>query len=511
MATGASTADVAIILIDARKGILQQTKRHSYIVSTVGVRNVILAVNKLDLVNYSEEVYQNVVSDYMEFSRTSLNLDNVIPIPISALRGDNVLERSPETPWFKCETLIESLESIDISGERTSSSFRMPIQWVNRPNSNFRGFAGQIGSGLLSVGDQIKILPSDIETSIERIVTFDGDVESASAGSSITVTLADEVDASRGAILVSHDSPCDISDQFQAKILWMGNQKMIPGREYIFKSNVQKTIMTITRLKHTLDMNSMEERAAEYLAMNEIGVCTISLNQKIAYENYNADPLMGGFIIIDKINFNTVGMGFIDYSLRRSSNITWQDMDLTKEIRGGQKSQKPLIIWFTGLSGSGKSSIANILEKKLHSIGKHTITLDGDNIRHGLSRDLGFTEEDRVENIRRIAETAKLMLEAGLICITSFISPFASERGWSRSLFESHEFIEVFVDTPIEVCEERDPKGLYKKARNGALPNFTGISSPYEPPVAPEIRLDTQDLTAEESADIIIRYLLDKS
>jgi len=383
----------------------------------------------------------------------------------------------------------------------------MPVQWVNRPNREFRGFAGLIGSGCISPGDKIRVLPSGRESVVERIVTYDGDLELAGAGRSVTLTLEDEIDISRGDIITTANQPCSSADQFQTRILWMNDSAMMPGRQYLFKSNTQTTSMTLGRLKYRIDVNTLEELPANVLDMNEIGVCNISLSNRVAFDPYDEDPVMGGFIIVDRMTNNTVGMGLIDFALRRSDNIHWQSMDVTKQSRAEQKSQKPRLIWFTGLSGSGKSSIANILEKKLQSMGRHTITLDGDNIRHGLNRDLGFTKADRVENIRRVGETSKLMVDAGLICISSFISPFSSEREMVRNLMEDEEFVEVFVDTPLEVCESRDVKGLYAKARSGELPNFTGISSPYEAPENPEIRIDTTKLSAEEAADLIIDYL----
>ena len=507
MATGASTADVAIILVDASQGVLTQTRRHSFIVSMVGVKRIILAVNKLDLVDYSQDVFESIVSDYSEFAEEALSLDEITAIPISALKGDNIVGSSGNTPWYHGSSIMEYLESVEVSATSQSRPFRMPVQWVNRPNLDFRGFAGLIGSGTVSPGDRIRVLPSGTESTVERIVTMEGDLELAGAGRSVTLTLSDEIDISRGDSIVAADSPCGSADQFQTRILWMDESAMMPGRQYLFKSNTQTTSMTLGRLNHRIDVNTLEELPAKVLDMNEIGVCNISLSSRVAFDSYEEDPTMGGFIIIDRMTNNTVGMGLIDYALRRAENIHWQSMDVTKQSRAEQKSQQPKLLWFTGLSGSGKSSIANILEKKLQAMGRHTITLDGDNVRHGLNRDLGFTKADRVENIRRVGETSKLMVEAGLICIASFISPFASEREMVRNLMGDGEFIEVFVDTPLEVCEQRDVKGLYAKARAGELPNFTGISSPYESPVNPEIRIDTTDMSAEDAADSIIDYL----
>jgi bifunctional enzyme CysN/CysC len=507
MATGASTADVAIILVDASQGVLTQTRRHSFIVSMVGVKRIILAVNKLDLVDYSEEVFNQIKSDYTKFANDALTLEEITAIPISALKGDNIVESSENTPWYNGQSIMEYLETVEVAASSQSRPFRMPVQWVNRPNREFRGFAGLIGSGCISTGDKIRVLPSGTESTVARIVTYDGDLELAGAGRSVTLTLTDEIDISRGDIITSADSPCSSADQFQARILWMNDSAMMPGRQYLFKSNSQTSPMTLGRLKHRIDVNTLEELPAKVLDMNEIGVCNISLSSRIAFDPYDDDPVMGGFVIVDRMTNNTVGMGLIDFALRRADNIHWQSMDVTKQSRAEQKSQRPRLIWFTGLSGSGKSSIANILEKKLQAMGRHTITLDGDNIRHGLNRDLGFTKADRVENIRRVGETSKLMVEAGLICISSFISPFASEREMVRAMLDEGEFVEVFVDTPLEVCEQRDVKGLYAKARAGELPNFTGISSPYEAPQDPEIRIDTTALSAEEAAEQIIDYL----
>ena len=509
MATGASTADVAIILVDASQGVLTQTRRHSFIVSMVGVKRIILAVNKLDLVDYSEEVFNQIKQDYHNFANEALSLEEITAIPISALKGDNIVGPSENTPWYSGQSIVEYLETVEVAAEAQSRPFRMPVQWVNRPNREFRGFTGLIGSGTVSTGDKIRVLPSGTESTVSRIVTYDGDLGLAGAGRSITLTLADEIDISRGDIITSADSPCSSADQFQARILWMDDSAMASGRQYVYKSNSQTTSMTLGKLKHRIDVNTLEELPAKELDMNEIGVCNISLSSRVAFDPYDSDPVMGGFVIVDRMTNNTVGMGLIDYALRRADNIHWQSMDVTKQSRAEQKGQRPRLVWFTGLSGSGKSSIANVLEKKLQAMGRHTITLDGDNIRHGLNRDLGFTKVDRVENIRRVGETSKLMVEAGLICISSFISPFASERDTVREMLEEGEFIEVFVDTPLEVCEERDVKGLYAKARAGELPNFTGISSPFEAPQNPEIRIDTTQMSAEEAAEQIIDYLME--
>ena len=507
MATGASTADVAIILVDAEQGVLTQTRRHSFIVSMVGVKNVLLAINKLDLVEYSQQVYDDIVSEYREFADSALNLESITPVPISALMGDNVVNKSENTPWFHGQTIMQYLETVEVSDQKALQSFRMPVQWVNRPNSKFRGFSGLIASGEINTGDEVRILPGGNTSHIKSIVTWEGELPKAKVGKSVTITLEDEIDVSRGDIIALSSDPCGEADQFQARILWMNNDAMMPGRQYLLKSSTQSATLTLGKLKHRIDVNTLDHLPAKTLELNEIGVCNISLDKRIAFDSYDDNQTMGGFIIVDRLSNNTVGMGLIDFALRRSENIHWQKMDVSQDSRAEQKSQTPRIIWFTGLSGSGKSSIANILEKKLQSLGKHTITLDGDNIRHGLNRDLGFTEADRVENIRRVGEVAKLMLNSGLICITSFISPFESERAMARSLVSENEFVEVFVDTPLSVCEERDVKGLYAKARSGEIPNFTGISSPFEDPKNPEIRIDTTKISAEEAANQIIEFI----
>ena len=509
MATGASTADLAILLIDARHGVLEQTRRHSFIVSMLGVRKVVLAINKMDLMDFSEEVFNKIVDDYSKLAEEALELDEFLSIPVSALEGDNIIEKSNNTPWYSGPTLMEHLETVDVSYSNRKRPFRMPVQWVNRPDSEFRGFSGLIAGGNISAGDRIRVLPSGKESVIERIVTHDGDLEVGEENLSVTITLKDEIDASRGDVLVSADSPCGCADQFQAKILWMSEEPMMPSRQYLLKMGCTTATMTPAKPKHKIDVNSLELLPTKTLELNEIGVCNISLDRNIPFDPYRENRAMGGFIIIDRITNNTVGMGLIDYELRRASNIHWQSMQVDKIARAELKKQKPFIIWLTGLSGSGKSTIADLLERKLYSVGKHTITLDGDNIRHGLNRDLGFTAMDRVENIRRVAEVSKLMLDAGIITIVSFISPFESERKMARSLFTEGEFIEVFVDTPLEVAEQRDVKGLYKKARSGQLKNFTGIDSPYERPVGNEITIDSTSTSPEQAVEIISQYLSD--
>lgn len=507
MATGSSTADVAIILVDARNGIMTQTRRHSFIVSMLGVKKIILAINKLDLVNYSKQIYDEIVGEYTTFAKNALEIEEITPIPISALLGDNIISNSDNTTWYTGPTIIEYLETVEIEGKNISNPFRMPVQWVNRPNLDFRGYCGMIASGKIEPGDNIRILPGGKNSTVKSILFNNEELEIATSGRSVTIILEDEIDVSRGNIIVSAENPGGEADQFQAHILWLSDDAMMPGRQYIFKSNSQTASLNLGKLKYQINVNTLNKVPAKDLKLNQIAVCNISLDKRIAFDSYKENKTTGGFIIIDKITNHTVGMGLIDFALRRSDNIHWQSIDITKEQRALQKSQSPKIIWFTGLSGSGKSSIANILEKKLHSMGLHTIILDGDNIRHGLNKDLGFTEADRVENIRRVGEVAKLMVESGLICITAFISPFESERRMIRSLVAEEEFVEIYVDTPLEICEERDVKGLYAKARAGQLPNFTGISSPFEEPKNPEIRIDTIQTSPEVAADIIIDFL----
>jgi len=506
MATGGSTADLAILLIDARKGILTQTRRHSFIVSMLGVRRVLLAVNKMDLVDYSEQVFNDIKADYAEFSK-NLRVEEITAIPVSALKGDNVVEHGANTPWYKGPCLMEFLEHVPVDDAERANPFRMPVQWVNRPSHDFRGFSGQVASGTVHPGDRIKCLPSGQESRVARLVTYDADLNAAFAGQSITITLEDEIDCSRGDVLVSAAEPASVADQFESRILWMSDQPMLPGRSYLMKIGAREVAVTPARPKYRMDVNTLEKRPAKTLALNEIGVCNISLDRGIAFDPYNDNRATGGFVIIDRMTNNTVGMGMINFALRRADNIHWQNMDIDKEARGLQKGQKPVVLWFTGLSGAGKSTIANMVEQKLHSQGRHTITLDGDNVRHGLSRDLGFTSADRVENIRRVSEVSKLMLEAGLITITSFISPFSSERKMARRALDEGEYIEIFVDTPIEICEGRDSKGLYKKARAGEIKNFTGIDSPYEPPEDPEIHLNMSDLSLEQAVDLVLSYM----
>jgi bifunctional enzyme CysN/CysC len=511
MATGASTADLAVVMIDARKGVLTQTRRHSFIVSMLGVRHVVLCINKMDLVDYSQHVYNEIDEDFRSFAASlgaeSLGGGNITSIPVSALEGDNVTEPSGRMPWYNGPALMEHLESVDVETDDQSKPFRLPVQWVNRPNLDFRGFAGQVASGTVRPDDRIKVLPSGKESRIARIVTNDGDLEQAVAGQSVTLMLTDEIDVSRGDVIATADDPCKVADQFEAHILWMSQKHMLPGRPYVMKIGARTVNCTPASPKYKVNVNTLEELAAKTLELNEIGVCNISLDRDIAFDAYEDNRDTGGFILIDRLSNETVGMGLLRFALRRASNIHRQAMVIDKAARAGQKNQKPAILWFTGLSGSGKSAIADIVGQKLHALNRHTATLDGDNVRHGLNRDLGFTDVDRVENIRRIAEVSKLMVESGLLVLTSFISPFRAERQMARSIVAEGEFIEVFVDTPLEVAEARDVKGLYKKARAGEIKNFTGIDSPYEEPRAAEIVIDTTKASAEEAADRIVAWL----
>ena len=507
MATGASTADLAIILIDARKGILTQTRRHSFIASSVGIRNVVLAVNKMDLVDYDQQTFNDIDVAYRAFAET-LNADfNIMTIPLSALAGDNVVERGENLSWYSGPTLMQHLEDVAIDEVDQALPFRLPVQWVNRPNLDFRGFAGQIAGGTIKLGDKIKVLPSAKESTVKSIVTMDGELEEAVAGQSITLTLNDEIDISRGDLICKAEQPAEIGSQFEAKIIWMSDEKMFPGRTYIMKCGTSNAQATLATPKYKIDVNTMAHEATRNLMLNEIGICNISLDRNIAFDPYFANRETGGFILIDKMSNATVGMGMLNFALRRSANVHWQATEVNKEARAGLKGQKPCVLWFTGLSGSGKSTIANVLEKKLTSAGYHTMLLDGDNVRHGLNKDLGFTDTDRVENVRRVAEVSSLMVDAGLITLVSFISPFEAERRMARAMVKEGEFIEVHVDTPLSVAEERDVKGLYKKARAGEIKNFTGIDSAYEVPENADMTVNTTSLTAEQSADAIIADL----
>ena len=509
MVTGASTADLAVILVDARKGILTQTRRHSFLVSLIGIRKVVLAVNKMDLVGFDQAIFDQIVSDYRAFA-AQIGLDDVTAIPISGLRGDNIASRSEATPWFDGPVLIDHLETVPLDeARRQQGDLRLPVQWVNRPNLDFRGFTGQIASGVVRPGDVVRVLPSGKQSKVARIVTYDGDLDLAVAGQSVTLTLEDEIDCSRGDIIASGNPP-EVADQFETTLIWMAEEPMLPGRSYWLKIGAKLVAATVTEPKYKINVNTLERLAAKSLTLNEIGVCNISLDQQIAFDPYKDNADTGGFILIDRMTNATIGAGLINFALRRSQNIHWQALDVNKTSRADLKGQRSAILWFTGLSGSGKSTIANLVEKQLFALGRHTTVLDGDNVRHGLNRDLGFTDADRVENIRRVAEVSKLMVEAGLITLVSFISPFRSERQMARDLVETSEFIEIFVDTPLAVAEERDVKGLYKKARSGALKNFTGIDSPYEAPITPEIHIDTTKMTPEQAADLIVERLRDR-
>jgi bifunctional enzyme CysN/CysC len=506
MVTGASTAEVAVILIDARKGVLTQTRRHSYLVSLLGIRQVVVAVNKLDLVGYSQEVFDTIEAEYRDFA-AQIGLTDVVCIPMSALRGDNITEPSTNTPWYHGPTLIGYLETVPVGRSAESGPFRMPVQWVNRPNQNFRGFSGLVVGGRVRVGDRVRVVPSGLQSTVARIATMDGDLDEAVAEQSVTIGLADEIDISRGDVLCAADSPAGSADQFEAHVVWMAEDEMLPGRPYLLKLGTTTVPVSVTRPKYRIDVNSLEHAAATTLALNEIGVCNLHLDRPIAFDPYAENRDMGGFVLIDRLTSATVGAGMLHFALRRSQNIHWQALEVDKEAHAALNGHRPCVVWFTGLSGAGKSAIANLLEKRLHAYGVHTTLLDGDNVRHGLNKDLGFTEADRVENIRRVAEVSRLMVEAGLVVLVSFISPFRAERQMARDMLGPGEFCEVFVDTPLEVAESRDVKGLYAKARRGELTNFTGIDSPYEPPEDPEIRIDTTEMTPQEAVESIVLRL----
>jgi bifunctional enzyme CysN/CysC len=506
MATGASNADVAVILIDARKGVLTQTRRHSYIVSLFGIRDVVLAVNKMDLVDYREEIFRDIVEDYRDFAKALGEL-NIHAIPLSALKGDNVMSASTAMPWYDGQTLLQFLEEVQVHEDLESRPFRMPVQWVNRPNLDFRGFSGTIASGSIKPGDRIRVLPSSRESTVTRIVTYDGDLAEAQPGQAVTLVLADEIDISRGDVIAVADTPPQATDQLAAHLLWMSDQPMYPGRQYYLKAGTRTVPCVVTELKHSVNVNTMRTQPAKSLLLNEVGVANLSLGQRMAFESFQDNADLGSFILMDRLTNATVGAGLFDFSLRRADNIHWQALAVDKARRASLKHQQPCVIWLTGLSGSGKSTIANLLEARLHDLNRHTYLLDGDNVRHGLNRDLGFTEVDRVENIRRVGETAKLMVDAGLITIVSFISPYRSERGMVRGLVEADEFIEIYVDTPLEICEQRDPKGLYRRARAGEIANFTGISSEYEAPENPEVHIRTVDSTPAQAVDEILDVL----
>ena len=507
MITGASTADVAVILVDARKGVLTQTRRHSYLVHLIGIRHVVLAINKLDLVDYSEKVFQTIVDDYRDFANR-IGLQDVVAIPLSALRGDNIVASSERTPWYHGPTLLAYLETVDVGDLRQSAgAFRLPVQWVNRPNHEFRGFSGTVAGGSVKPGDRVRVQPSGRESTVSRIVTADGDLPLAEAGQSITLTLADEIDISRGDMISDANKPAEVADQFEATLVWMGEEPMLPGRPYVMKIGARSVSSTVTEPKYKVNVNTLEHLAAKTLDLNEIGVCNLSLDRQVAFDPYTENRETGGFILIDRLTNNTVGAGMLHFALRRAHNIHLQYVDIDKAARATLNGQRPALIWMTGLSGAGKSTIANLVEKKLYAMGRRSYLLDGDNVRHGLNRDLGFTDADRVENIRRVAEVARLMVDAGLIVIAAFISPFRAERAMARGLLAEGEFIEVHVDTPLEVAEARDVKGLYKKARRGELRNFTGIDSAYEAPENPELRLNAAACSADQAAEQVIDKL----
>jgi bifunctional enzyme CysN/CysC len=507
MVTGASTADCAVLLLDARKGAITQTRRHTYLISLLGVRHVALAVNKLDLVDYSRRCFEEIAAAYIAFAR-QLGLDAVTCIPLSALRGDSVVERSPRMPWYEGPTLLEYLETVEIDEDRMQSApFRLPVQWVNRPYPDFRGFAGMLVGGSVRPGDRIVVEPSGRESVVARIVTYDGDLEYAVAGQSVTLTLTDEIDISRGEVIAGVEAPPRVGEQFAATIVWMAEEPMLRGRSYAMRVGTSTVAATIAPLKYKLDVDSLEHIAAEQLELNEIGICELELDRPIAFDPYAESRDMGGFVLIDRISNQTVGAGMLNFELWRSQNVQMQATSVDKAARRQLTGQRPCVLWLTGLSGAGKSTIANVVERKLHSLGRHTYLLDGDNVRRGLNKDLGFSDADRVENIRRVAEVARLMVDAGLIVITSFISPFESERRMARELLAEDEFIEVFVDAPLAVAEARDPKHLYARARRGELKNFTGIDSPYEQPEAPELYIDTTQTSPDQAAQRILGEL----
>ncbi|HEY2653576.1 MAG TPA: sulfate adenylyltransferase subunit CysN [Solirubrobacteraceae bacterium] len=507
MVTGASTADCAVLLLDARKGVLTQTRRHMYLVALLGLRHVALAINKLDLVDYSEERFRELEARCLRIAG-GLGLDDVTCIPVSALKGDGILATSPRMPWYTGPTLLEYLEGVDIDDDRLQRGpLRLPVQWVNRPDPDFRGFAGMLVSGSVSPGQRIVARPSGGESTVKRIVTAGGDLERAVAGQSVTLTLSDEIDVSRGEVISSADAPSPVGEQFEATIVWMAEEPMLRGRSYVMRVGTATATATISPLKYKLDVDTFEHLAAERLELNEIGVCEVELDRPVAFDPYAENRDMGGFVLIDRITNRTLAAGMLNFELRRSQTVQLQEVAIDKASHAIQKGQRPCLVWLTGLSGAGKSTIAWVLERRLHELGRHTYVLDGDNVRKGLNKDLGFTDADRVENIRRIAEVSRLMVDAGLIVITAFISPFASERQMARELLERDEFIEVFVDTPLAVAEARDPKHLYARARRGELKNFTGIDSPYERPEAPELRIDTTQAGPDEAAELILKEL----
>jgi len=508
MVTGASTADLAVILVDARKGVLVQTRRHSYLCHLIGIRHLVLAVNKMDLVDYDQATFDRIVAEYAEFAK-SIGIERFIALPISGFKGDNITALSGNTPWFKGPTLVDHLETVEVdTAADLAKPFRMPVQWVNRPNLDFRGFAGLIAAGSVKPGDQVRVLPSGKTSTVERIVTLDGDLDEAVASQSVTLTLTDEIDCSRGDVIAAADAPPQAADQFEATLVWMDDDPLLVGRAYWLKLGTQTVSATVQQPKYAVNVNTMEQLAAKTLELNAIGIAELTCDRAVVFEPYAENRALGGFILIDKLTNRTVAAGMLKFSLRRAQNVHWQALDVSREAHAALKNQRPAVLWFTGLSGSGKSTIANLVEKKLHAMGHHTFLLDGDNVRHGLNKDLGFTEADRIENIRRVGEVAKLMTDAGLIVLTAFISPFAAEREMVRAMLPQGEFIEIFVDTPLAEAERRDVKGLYRKARSGELKNFTGIDSPYEAPERPELRIDTTSESPELAAERIVDYVL---
>jgi len=506
MVTGASTADAAIILIDARKGVLTQTRRHSYICSLLGIRHLILTVNKMDLVGYSQARFDEIQAEFKQLTK-ELGVENYTCIPVSALLGDNVIERGDNMPWYDGPSLLRVLETLEVAEYQEHLPFRMPVQWVNRPDLDFRGFCGFIPSGTVRVGDRLVVLPSGRESTVKGILGPEGELATAVAGQSVTLTLNDEIDVSRGDVLATVDAPAQVGDRFRCTIVWMHEEPMFPGRPYLLKIGARTLMATVTEPRYKLNIETFEHLPAKKLDLNDIGVCNIQIDEPIAFDPYTENRETGGFILIDRLTNDTVGVGMLSFALWRSDNVHWQALDVNKQARSEIKGQKACVVWFTGLSGAGKSTIANMLEKRLHATGRHTYMLDGDNIRHGLNNDLGFTDADRVENIRRVTEVAKLVVDAGLIVLVSFISPFRAERRMARESLEDGEFIEVFVDTPLPEAERRDPKGLYRKARRGQIKHFTGIDSPYERPEVPEVHIRTEEHSAEDAVELVLQAM----